>query len=72
MRCARCGGLMNHEWFMNTMSEETSWSYDGWRCVDCGDIIDPLILLNRSHQHQKAKTLEEEEETAVGAARRGH
>ena len=67
MRCPKCGGLMNFEHFMNAVSGEMSWSYEGWRCVYCGEILDPLILLNRMN----AKVLEEEEEgTAVGASRR--
>jgi len=24
-----------------------AWFYPGWRCVHCGEIIDPLILRNR-------------------------
>jgi hypothetical protein len=23
------------------------WEYDGWLCLNCGEIVDPLIFLNR-------------------------
>ena len=67
MRCPRCRGPMNFEQFMNAVSGEMPWSYEGWRCVYCGEIIDSLILLNR----MKAEILEEEEEGAVAGATRG-
>jgi len=47
MRCSRCGGLMSFEQFVNAEVERGPWSYEGWRCIYCGEIIDPLILLNR-------------------------
>lgn len=68
MRCPRCGGLMNFEYFTNAVSGEMPWSYEGWRCVYCGEVIDPLILLNRM---KEAKNLEEEEEGATAGARQG-
>lgn len=38
---------MNFEEFVNVESEGGPWSYEGWHCVYCGEIVDPLILLNR-------------------------
>ncbi|MEC4889363.1 MAG: hypothetical protein RI101_04810 [Nitrospira sp.] len=23
------------------------WAFDGWLCLNCGDVIDPVILTNR-------------------------
>ena len=40
-RCPRCGGLMVAEW-----SQELS-NYSAQRCVQCGELIDPVILENR-------------------------
>jgi hypothetical protein len=40
-RCPRCRGLMVAEW-----CEDLS-SYTGQRCVQCGEVIDPIILQNR-------------------------
>ena len=59
---------MHYEQFVNTMVEGRAWSFDGWRCVFCGEIVDPLILHNRSLHHQKAESLIEEK-TAVGSKR---
>jgi len=47
MKCPKCGGEMNFEEFVNLETEGGPWSYEGWRCVYCGEIVDPLILLNR-------------------------
>ena len=40
-RCPRCSGLMVAEW-----CEELS-DYTAQRCVQCGEVIDPVILRNR-------------------------
>jgi hypothetical protein len=40
-RCPRCSGLMVAEW-----CEELS-NYTAQRCVQCGEVIDPVILRNR-------------------------
>jgi uncharacterized protein with PIN domain len=40
-RCPRCGGLMVAEW-----CEDLS-NYSAERCVQCGEVIDPVILENR-------------------------
>jgi RNase P subunit RPR2 len=47
-RCRRCGGLLVPEFFpeLDTRSSETTAE----RCVQCGDVVDRLIILNRSHR----------------------
>jgi|SoiMethySBSTD1v2_1073268.scaffolds.fasta_scaffold4070652_1 hypothetical protein len=47
-RCRRCGGLIVPEFslMLNIRSSETAAE----RCVQCGDIVDRLILLNRSRR----------------------
>ena len=40
-RCPRCSGLMVAEW-----CEDLS-DYTGRRCVQCGELIDPVIMQNR-------------------------
>jgi PHP family Zn ribbon phosphoesterase len=37
-RCSRCRGLM---------VIEPCFDFLAWRCVQCGDMIDPVILQNR-------------------------
>ncbi len=46
MKCGRCGGLMVYE---NFYTLEIANLYE-WRCVPCGEIIDKVILENRSMQ----------------------
>jgi hypothetical protein len=40
-RCPRCSGLMVAEW-----CEDLS-DYSSQRCVQCGELIDPIIIQNR-------------------------
>ncbi len=42
MKCDRCGGMMVYEKFYH--QTEQFW---GWRCVYCGEYIDPVIWENR-------------------------
>jgi hypothetical protein len=44
MRCGKCDGLMVYERFISQEFEVCS----GWRCVACGEIIDEVILKNRT------------------------
>ena len=39
--CPRCGGLMVAEWCQDLSNNS------GQRCVQCGELIDPVILENR-------------------------
>ena len=41
-KCLRCNGGMVYAKFYGP--HEQSW---GWRCVICGEIVDPVILENR-------------------------
>jgi hypothetical protein len=40
-RCPRCSGLMVSEWYQDLSD------YTAQRCVQCGEIVDPVILQNR-------------------------
>ena len=42
MRCNRCNGPMAYEVFYGA-----DGTFFGWRCIVCGEIIDPVILENR-------------------------
>jgi hypothetical protein len=42
MKCHRCGGIMAHEKFYGN---EPFW---GWKCINCGEVFDPVILENRN------------------------
>jgi DNA-directed RNA polymerase subunit RPC12/RpoP len=48
MRCVRCGGLMVSEKlddFEGLGSRDDE--YAGWRCINCGVIVDPVIAAHR-------------------------
>ena len=47
-RCLRCGGLMVHEWGEN-LTENTAQ-----RCVQCGELVDSVIVENRRLQQTGA------------------
>ena len=65
MKCYRCGGMMIHE---KVYSEAEQLRI--WRCVLCGEYIDPVILENRQYQktirensrRKKADHIEEDRE----------
>jgi hypothetical protein len=57
MRCLRCGGKMIFEKFY-----DVSNTFFGWRCVICGEILDPVILLHRLSQNADLQIPEEENE----------
>ncbi len=45
MNCHRCQGMMVQEKFYN--SAEPHENFWGWRCITCGEIVDPTIWQNR-------------------------
>lgn len=42
MKCHRCGSVMVYERFYGP-----SENFLGWRCIQCGEILDQVILENR-------------------------
>ena len=44
MKCDRCKSDMIFEKFFGV--QEQFW---GWRCIFCGEVVDPVILENRLH-----------------------
>ena len=51
-RCPRCGGLMVSEWGADLMGNI------GQRCVQCGELVDSVILENRRLQQTRAFSLD--------------
>jgi hypothetical protein len=47
MGCKRCQGLMVGERLMDLHSDSGRFVCAAWRCVVCGDVVDPVILNNR-------------------------
>ncbi len=46
VHCYRCGGLMKTEPVFDLVENEIEFM--SARCIQCGDIVDPVILMNRS------------------------
>ena len=45
--CSRCGGMMVGETCMDIFSDYAGFQFQAQHCIQCGDLIDPFILLNR-------------------------
>lgn len=48
MDCPRCKGLMLEDWFQDIQDETGTMSFEGYRCPSCGEVVDSVILQNRS------------------------
>ena len=46
-QCVRCGGLMVTEQCFDFLSDNGHLDFLAQRCVQCGDLVDPVILNNR-------------------------
>ena len=55
MTCLRCEGLMVREKFEDLGGLGSSdHEYAGWRCINCGAIVDPVIAAQRRLTSQAA------------------
>jgi hypothetical protein len=52
--CARCGGLMVTDFYMDLLFCIGETECTAKRCVQCGEIIDSVILCNRGITHDPA------------------
>jgi len=48
MDCPRCGGMMILDHFLD-LENTGQIDFQGSRCLICGEILDPIILVNRMH-----------------------
>jgi hypothetical protein len=48
--CARCGGLMVTDRFIDLLDDTGNLEFTAARCVQCGEVVDPVILQNRSRR----------------------
>ena len=62
-RCHRCGGLMVPEQVFEIRSID-------WRCVSCGERIDPVILAHRQVHRLEELVREEAEKLSVDHGKR--
>ncbi len=54
MTCPRCNGLMLMEQFIESHYLDLPDEFEGWRCVLCGIILDPVIVENRGASHERS------------------
>ncbi len=57
IRCQRCNGRMAFEKFYGENDH-----FFGWRCLACGDVLDPVILLHRLSQDSGISIPENQED----------
>ena len=55
MICSKCDGLMVNDRVYD--AEEAIFDLSIWRCLNCGQTVDPLILQNRLKQEQESNGL---------------
>ncbi|MEY4704652.1 MAG: hypothetical protein RL042_848 [Nitrospirota bacterium] len=48
--CSRCGGLMVSDFCMDLLNSTGELEFAAKRCVQCGEVVDPVILRNRGTQ----------------------
>ncbi len=51
MNCPRCEGLLMSDQVFN--QDEAMYVLAIWRCLNCGENFDSLVLQNRTHQKEK-------------------
>lgn len=49
MQCPRCQGTMIMDHFVDLATSGEIWA-PGWRCLMCGEVLDPLIERHRQLQ----------------------
>lgn len=50
VRCPRCNGAMVFERFQDMLD-----LFYAWRCVNCGEIVDPVVERNREPERKTKK-----------------
>ncbi len=53
MDCQRCHGFMVMEHFEDVFVGASPIRAAGWRCVNCGEFYDALVLSHRMHQRNR-------------------
>ncbi len=72
MACGRCGGLIVHDFFLDLLDDTGHFEFQGTRCVQCGDLTDPVILQNRARQSRAVEAQRLREEHNSGRQQGAH
>src|SRR5437763_10334869 len=55
--CTRCSGQMTYEMCTDLQSDSGRSNFWAFRCIQCGDIVDEVILQNRSRSVFRPKAV---------------
>ena len=61
MKCSRCQGLMIRDHFLDFDGTTGHMWANGFRCMNCGNVHDPIIEQHRLAQRPNAMTLKNTE-----------
>jgi uncharacterized Zn finger protein len=50
LKCPRCSGAMVYERFQDMLDV-----FFAWRCLNCGEIVDPVVTKNRGVEKKPKK-----------------
>ena len=50
--CSRCGGLMVNDFCLDVLGSIGESEFAAKRCVQCGEVVDPVILRNRGTRQE--------------------
>ena len=50
--CSRCGGLMVQDFCLDVLGSIGESEFAAKRCVQCGEVVDPVILRNRGTRQE--------------------
>jgi hypothetical protein len=67
MNCPRCQGLLISDHLYN--KDEALYVLSIWRCLNCGETFDPMIIRNRSSQQGKEDTGQSKASRWAGAGK---
>jgi hypothetical protein len=59
MGCGRCRGLMVVDHFIDMQDDSGHLWLRGWRCVNCGVVVEPEILIHRGAKRSLVSRLME-------------
>lgn len=55
MGCHRCGGLLVQDWVVSLSNDGGDVQVLTYRCLQCGEILDPVVLHNRFSTNAKLR-----------------
>ncbi len=50
MDCPRCRMSMIADAYTDLLDDSGQISIEAWRCLTCGEVVDPIIMANRANR----------------------